>query len=130
MAINIITRILRALRRKTKQKRAYTHKPLRDSSSIEAGRFFVERCNCAFRRAEQINKLNSAAGLKTPSLQQKTHSLQKINSSSAILAFEDEQLLFRRRNAVFELSEDERVGLSLVLKSYIQSCRLIELGML
>ena len=120
MAINIISRIFRALRRKTKAKRAYVHKQLRDTSSIDAGRFFVERCNCAFRRTEQRNVV------KAPP----KYSIPKLNNGNAIPPFEDEQFLFRRRNAVFELSEDERVGLSLVLKSYIQSCRLIELGML
>lgn len=119
MAVKLFHRIYKAVSRKNKD--SYRHKQLNETKYyVDAGQYFIERCDSIIRANDnrKIKKNSSKSNLNRLS----GISLKSYNEIG--------QQRAKRRNAIFELSEDERVGLSLVLKTHIQTRRLLDYGML
>lgn len=122
MAVRIIERICKILRRRRQRS---THKPLTVDVSfyVDAGIYFMERTE-ALCYKNNTSTLRSARNAKKP---YSTKSLTRKGGKTDTLERVGSRL---RRDAIFELCEEEREGLTIVLKGYIQQRNLKEFGML
>jgi len=82
---------------------------------VDAGYYFIERSGT-------LHNNNSSSAAPTSAV------LARKTRRSSIDYLSD--ISRPRRNAIFELSEEEREGLTMVLKGYIQQRNLKEFGML
>ena len=127
MGLKLLERICQALRRRKERQRSGQIKLVNDTSFyVDAGCYFIERSDViyGYNHSAAVVKRTPIAAPAPPSSRVPTgHKL------SGNLNYIDETGRLRR-NAIFELSEEEREGLTMVLKCYIQQRNLKEFGML
>lgn len=122
--MEVLRRLLNRFRKikssiKTSKTTNQRFKPLNDELVLlEAGFIFLDRCSKS--EVSSINRVNKF----------EVEIIEEIQSSQCCMADDIEFIPRPRRNAVYELSDDERYGFTYVLKGYIQATRLREYGML
>ena len=127
MGLKLFERICQALRRRKDRQHNPHTKLVNDTSFyVDAGCYFIEHSDViyGYTHSAAVVKRTSFPGSHAPS--QTSESIRK--KSSTIDYIDDIGHL--RRNAIFELCEEEREGLTMVLKGYIQQRNLKEFGML
>lgn len=121
MGVKLFERLHKALRRRKERQRQEGHSKLASDTSyyVDAGYYFIER-------SDTVNSNHSTVVATPPS----TVVVKKTISRKNSIEYVDDTIGRLRRNAIFELCEEEREGLTMVLKGYIQQRNLKEFGML
>uniref|UniRef100_A0A7M5UQX3 Uncharacterized protein n=1 Tax=Clytia hemisphaerica TaxID=252671 RepID=A0A7M5UQX3_9CNID len=126
MGLKLFERICQALRRR-KDRQHNTHTKLVNDTSfyVDAGCYFIERSDViyGYTHSAAVVKRTSFPPAHTPA---QTPAIVRKKST---VDYNDD-IGHLRRNAIFELCEEEREGLTMVLKGYIQQRNLKEFGML
>ena len=123
MGLKLLERICQALRRRKERQRSGQTKLVNDTSFyVDAGCYFIERSDVIYGYS------HSAAVVKRTPIPAPPPS--RGHKLSGNLNYIDDETGRVRRNAIFELCEEEREGLTMVLKCYIQQRNLKEFGML
>lgn len=124
MGLKLLERIYQALRRRKERQRNGQTKLVNDTSFyVDAGCYFIERSDTIYGYS------HSAAVVKrTPIAAPPPSRGHKLSANLKNYIDDDSGRV--RRNAVYEICEEEREGLTMVLKCYIQQRNLKEFGML
>jgi len=117
MGVKLFERLHKALLRHKEHQcqKGYIKLAPDTSFYVDAGYYFIERSGT-------LHNNNSSSAAPTSAVLARKTRRRSIDYLSDISR--------PRRNAIFELSEEEREGLTMVLKGYIQQRNLKEFGML